>query len=371
MQTALARSEQRPFPLPQDISATLARSVSRAATATVLREIGWPNNGSAEDILRKAWPGDGRALAILQRAATAPATTTTAGWAAELAVIGTVDAFFQNLQQSAAARLFAACLRLPLDGYGSIKVPFAAATPSLSPSFVQEGAPIPVRQAAINATVSLASRKMAVLTALTNDLADHSTPVAEVIIRQVLTANAAVALDQAFFSAAAGDATRPPGILNGVSGQTPTTGGGAAALLGDLKGLSAALAAAGAGSRIMLFVPPAQAAAIPVYAPGYNTSVEIIPTPALAATSTVVAIDPNGVVSGYSGEPEITVGRETTVHLEDTTPLQIASGPQGSAVLATPTRSMFQTDSFGLRLLLPCGWAARPGFVQFVSAVTW
>jgi hypothetical protein len=77
------------------------------------------------------------------------------------------------------------------------------------------------------------------------------------------------------------------------------------------------------------------------------------------------------VVSGTANQPRIDTSVGTTLHFEDPTPLQLATGAQGSGVLATPTRSMFQTDSFSLRLLLECAWAARPGFVQYVSNVTW
>lgn len=367
MQTALARSpERRPFPLPQDIAGEVVRSTVRACTAAVLNPIRYPNAGRGEKILVETWPSDHRAMAILTRAATAPATTTTTGWAAELAVTTTVGAFLSSLPQSAASRLFAAGLQLPLSGAAQVKVPYQAATPSLAPSFVAEGAPIPVRQPALT-TVTIGPRKMAVLTALTNEIAEHSTPVAEQIVRQILIESASRALDQAVFSSAAGDTTRPPGILNGVTPLTATTGGGQAALIGDIGLLVGALTAAGA-TRAMLFVPPAKAAIIPVYAPG--NAVEVVPTPALAP-ATVVAIDPAGIVSGSgTDQPRIDVARGTTLHFEDTTPLQIGT-PGAPPVVAAPTRSAFQTDIFALRLLLVCAWGARPGFVQLINSVTW
>lgn len=365
-QTAPAR---RPFPLPQDIGAEAARSVTRAATAALLNQILSPNEGRGERILKETWPSDHRALAIVTRAATAPATTTTAGWAAELSVVGPSAAFLVNLPVSAASQLFARSLQLPLDNVASIKVPYPAATPSLAPSFVAEGAPIPLRQASVTTVTLGPSRKLAVLTALTNEIAEHSTPVAEVLIRGILVATTATALDAAVFSTTAGSASVPAGILNGVTPLTATAGGGATALLGDMKLLAAALATAGAGGQIMIFASPTAAAAIPILVPGY-AGIEIIATPTLAA-GTVVAIDPAGVVSGTAGQPRIDVGKSTAVHYEDTTPLQISSGTQGSGVLATPVRSAFQTDSFVLRLTLDCSWAARPGFVQFIPSTTW
>jgi hypothetical protein len=120
----------------------------------------------------------------------------------------------------------------------------------------------------------------------------------------------------------------------------------------------------------MVFAGPVQAATLPVYVPG-GYSVEVVPVPALQATSTVSALDPEAFASAIS-DPLIEVSSGTTLHLEDTSPLQLATGAQGSAVLATPTRSMFQTNSYAIRLILRVAWAIRaPGLVQFVPSVTW
>jgi hypothetical protein len=43
----------------------------------------------------------------------------------------------------------------------------------------------------------------------------------------------------------------------------------------------------------------------------------------------------------------------------DANPLQIASGAQGSGVLATPSRSLWQTDSLGLRMIMEVSWGLR------------
>ena len=329
----------------------------------MLNEIRSPNDGrGGEKILAEAWPGDRHALAILTRAATAPATTTTAGWAAELAVTTTANAFLGSLSPSAASRLFAAGLVLPLDGVAALRVPYQAATPSLAPSLVAEGAPIPVRQAALTTVTLGPTRKLATIVGMTNEIGSYSTPVAEQVIRQILVESAARALDLAVFSTGAG------GLLNGVSGITATAGGGVAALIGDLKALIGALTTAGA-TRVMLFMASALMASVAIYAPGgFGPAIEIVPA---NLGTTVVAIDPSGVVSGAAGQPRIDVGRETLLHFEDTSPLQFSTGAPGSAVLATPSRNLYQTDSMALRLLVDCAWVARPGYVQFVSNVTW
>lgn len=373
MQTAAVPARTRPFPLPGDIGAEQARSVVRAATALALRELNWSAGRriSAEEVLSETWPSDHRARGLLTRTATAAATTSTAGWASQLAIT-TTGAFLGSLSlASAAAQLFAAAVRLSLDGVSTIRMPFAASTPALAGAWTAEGSPIVVRQASFTTMTLGPTKKLSVIAALTNEIADHSTPVAETVIRQTMVEHTSRVLDQSVFSNVAGDATRPPGILYNVTPITAATGGGQAALLGDLKALLAALTNAGAGQRVMIFAPPAQLASIAVYVPGGFSNIELIPTIDLASTNSVVALDPAGVFSAYSGDPEIDVSKSATLHYEGANPLDLATGVQGSATLASPSQSLFQTDAFALKLILRCAWAVRPGFVQTVSGVSW
>jgi hypothetical protein len=65
------------------------------------------------------------------------------------------------------------------------------------------------------------------------------------------------------------------------------------------------------------------------------------------------------------------VSDQATVHEEDTTPLPIV-GPGGTPVTANPVRSLWQTDSLGLRLILNMNWALRrTGMVAVINGVTW
>lgn len=211
---------------------------------------------------------------------------------------------------------------------------------------------------------------MAILTSLSNELAEHSTPNAEVVIRTVVTESAARALDGALLSNAAADATRPAGILAGVVGLTPSTGGGVAALAADVEALVNAITAAGGGRRIMLFMSPGKASKVRLLAPGIGFPLEIVPAPSLPA-ATIVAVDPGGFVTGFGSEPRIDVSRETTLHYEDTSPSQISTVGTPNTV-AAPSRSLYQIDAYALRLILPVAWAVRaPGLVQTISNVTW
>jgi len=64
---------------------------------------------------------------------------------------------------------------------------------------------------------------------------------------------------------------------------------------------------------------------------------------------TVTAIEVGAFASGFTSEPEISVGRESTLHF-DTTPQAI--GVSGSPT--APTSSLWQQDLVALRLILRC-----------------
>ncbi len=86
---------------------------------------------------------------------------------------------------------------------------------------------------------------------------------------------------------------------------------------------------------------------------------------------TVICMDAADFVSITGDTPRFEVSDQATLHMEDTTPLQI--GTAGTpATVAAPARSMFQTDSLALRLILPMNWIMRrSGVVSFISSVTW
>jgi HK97 family phage prohead protease len=317
------------------------------------------------------------------RAATAPATTTTAGWAAELAVTGQGEWFNAVMAGSIFQPVAARGMNITLGRYNQISMPTRAATPTIAGSFVAEGAPIPVRQAAFT-PVTIGLKKMAVITSYTREIAEHSTPEIETILRQLIMDDTGVAVDTVFIDNVAVSSIRPAGIRNGVSGLTPTAGGGFAALVGDLKAMVGALAAVNAMGSLVWIMNPVQQIAIsltqnaggdfPFQADinanrllGYGV---VISSTVPAGMVILINADDLMVVQGDT--PRFDVSDQATLHFEDTTPLQITTGAQGSAVAATPVRSMFQTDSLALRMILPMNWALRrTGSVAWVTGVTW
>jgi HK97 family phage prohead protease len=317
------------------------------------------------------------------RAATAPATTTTTGWAAELAVTGQGAWFNAVMAGSILQPVSSRAMNVTLGRYAQISMPTRATTPTIAGSFVQEGAPIPVRQAAFT-TVTLGLKKMAVITSYTREIAEHSTPQIEMILRQLIMDDTGVAVDTVFIDNVAVSAIRPAGIRNGVSGLTATAGGGFTALVGDLKALVGALAAVNAMGQLVWIMNPVQQIAISLtqnaggqfpFQAEINSN-RMLGYPVVISSTVpagmVILINADDLMMVQGDTPRFDVSDQATLHFEDTTPLQLTTGAQGSAVAATPTRSMFQTDSLALRMILPMNWAMRrTGSVAWTSAVTW
>ena len=332
-----------------------------------------------EDELHKA------ALQWTQRASTVPATTTLTGWAAELSQ-QTYTAFMESLYPLAIfPRLSAMGLTLAFGPYGKIIIPTRATTPTIAGSFVGEGLPIPVRQGLFTSQ-TLTPKKMAVITVWTRELSEHSVPAIEGLLRSAVQEDTAIALDAVLLDANASTVVRPAGILNGLTGQTPTAGGGFTALTGDIKNLTGALLTGTKGNvRSPAFLMnPQQVNSIGLTAaPGAGVfpfrdeigQKRLSGWPVIDSGTvplgTVIVIDAADFVSVGGEAPRFEISDQTTLHMDDTTPLDI--GTAGTPpVVAAPVKSMFQTDSLALRLILPTNWVIRrAGVVAYVSGVTW
>ena len=303
-------------------------------------------------------------VATILRAATGPATTTSA---AALSPAATT-AFLQDLRPtSAAAKLIAAGAQLSLDGVGAIIMPRLGAD-FPEPVFVGEGLPIPVKGGAYATATLGPMKKLAMIAGFTGELEIYSAQDAETLITDLMNDAASRALDKAIFSTAAASGLRPAGILAGVSHQPATAGGGLNAMLLDLKNLVASILAAGGGGQVIVFANPLQVLALNVLAPS-GIGYPLIPAPTLAI-GTVVAIDPRAFASGFAELPDVLASREGVAHFEETAPDAFsAEGPPNT--VAAPIRSLFQQDLIALRLILKCAWALRSAAVAHIPGVTW
>jgi hypothetical protein len=201
------------------------------------------------------------------------------------------------------------------------------------------------------------AKKLVAVCVLTRELFEHSA--ANQVMRTLLAENVAAALDASLFSNVASSTSRPAGILNGVSPLTAAAAG-ATAMATDLSALAKAIAPVTTG--LVFVAHPNQAAMIALNRGTTFPQIEVWPTLGVAA-GTVIALGP---------EPEISASTETLLHMESATPLPIATGVQGSGVIATPAKSMFQIDAVALKIRLRAAWAWRTsGAVAWVASTNW
>jgi HK97 family phage major capsid protein/HK97 family phage prohead protease len=342
------------------------------------------------DVLKSEYGDDEPTRAVLNvitKAASVPADTVTSGWASQL-VETSIQDFFAALQpNSVYPSLASRGGKFSFGSAGIVSMPTRASTPTIAGSFVAQGAPIPVRQGAFSA-ITFTPKKMAVISTFTREIAEHSTPAIEGLIRQAIVEDTAVAIDSVLLDATAATTTRPAGLRAGVSATTATAGGGIAAVIGDIRGLTSALITGTNGNlrSPVWIMNPADALAIsliPATAGGgeFPFKAEIaggtLQGYPIIQSSNVTAdmmllVDAADFVSVTGDSPRFDVSDQATLHMEDTTPLQIATGAQGSGVLATPARSLWQTDTIGVRMLLDLNFGLRrTGVVAWTQTMTW
>jgi hypothetical protein len=247
--------------------------------------------------------------------------------------------------------------------------------PTLLPTaiFIAEGAPMPMADGTVGTATVGPVKKIMLGSAVTGELESYSVGMAATIIGRIISNQVARNLDAYVFDAVAADATRPAGLLNGLSPITAATAGSDAytALVKDLGNIAGAVADAGGNpDELVLIASPEKAMTLRVLAaPGFANAVF---SNASLAPGTIIGVDPNGIATGYSGLPQVETSKEAIAHFEETAPLPIATGAQGSGVLATPVRSAWQTNTEVIKVRMRAAWGALyPGAVQVINSVNW
>jgi hypothetical protein len=356
------RDRRRGIPLRPDPDAVMSsdrKSFHRALFAHV-RAHTHPEQ-VPEEIVARAWPADDRAM-WLTRAPVSPDSTT--GTAAALAITRTASLLL-IAPRSAAARLFAKCLQIDLEGVLQVNVPHVSSHPL--PLFVAEGGPIPVAMPSVAKTTVGPARKLAFAVGLTRELDEATPETGSVVLGRLLGESAAKALDQYAFDNVAASATRPAGLLNAVvplTASTSTITMDAAAA--DISAMAAAMADAMIDpTDLVLVCHPKQGFDL-LLARGFEQlGTTVLMSPSIPK-GTVIGIAPQAIASAYSGEPEIEVsGNVGAAHFEDTT-------SASDLMTGSPVRSFWQTDSLAVKVRVRCAWASlQPGAVQTISGVAW
>jgi Phage capsid family len=299
---------------------------------------------------------------LLQRAATSPAMTTVATWAAELTQSPVGGLLLAIVKQSAYAALASRTQAFVIEGEGLPKVVVGG---EINAAWIAEGSPANVFKGSL-AALSLTPKKLVSIAVMTEELLSYGINTAATL-RTLMSNGIASALDAAFFSTSAATSSTPAGILNGVSATTASAATPAeAAAVADLRALLLALTSP---SDVVFVTTPARALALSTIMPA-GWPYPVLSSNALPAAR-VICVDASGLIAAHSTVPRFSASTEATLHEEDTTPLALGSGAQGSGVLATPMRSTFQTDVVAVRAILWAAWAVRSGGVAYLDASGW
>lgn len=342
--------------------------------ASVARLVAHHGGMPLEKALESRYPGH-EAVAIIAKADQTIGTTTGSHWADDLVQ----TAYFGFLQALVGHSIFPDLLgrglSLTFDRWGTLTLPRRTAG-TAGGGFVAEGAPIRVGKIT-TAAASLTPKKMGVIVAFSKELAKRSTPAIEGIVRQAIIEDTAAILDPILLDATAVSTARPAGLLNGVSAvASGVAGGDYLAVKEDIKALLAPFHTANAADGIVVIMNPTQGLNLslmegPVGDPNWLQRIKDRVTFIESTNATagrLVAVRATDF-AGAGGNPDFDISEQATIHMEDTTPLEIVSG---TPTVADPVRSLWQTASVGVRMLMDVSWTMRrTGMVQWTDGTTW
>jgi hypothetical protein len=255
--------------------------------------------------------------------------------------------------------------KLELTGVNTIKVPQLASQPPYPP-FVAEGLPAPVVKLLFNQTTLGPSRKILIISAVTEELEAATPETATAVIGRVLADRSNAAIDYIGFDTNADNGTRPAGLLHGATPVTASTMTDPySALADDLGNLAGAIGAAGIDPSDVVYVAGPREATIIKMRGGY--ALNVLMTLGLPAKS-VVAVAPVALFSGFQDAPTIETSKEVELHFDDSVPKEIVDA---AGTVAAPTSSTFQSGRIAIRVRGRCAWAVAPGGAQIVNGISW
>jgi hypothetical protein len=344
---------QAPQPLRRDPPMPPGNTFFRICAAIAKAQLA---KAAPADIAETCWPQD-RVVTTLLRAASTPAMTSTSGWASQLAHIVVADIVSALGAVAAAGELLRLSLTLNFNGAGQILVPGLVADATKA-AFVAEGAPIAVEQM-VTTSATLLPHKIATIAALTREMIESSN--AEQLVGDALSRAIGLALDAVLFDANAASAIRPAGLRNGIAALTASTNTDLfEAALEDLAALMNAVSTVGGSGPYVLITSPGRG--ISMGGRMYRDERMLIILPSTVVGNDIIAVAPAGLAAAIAPNPDIELANQATLHMEDVAPAAIVDG----GTMVAPHRSLFQTDSLGLKCRLPVTWALRD-----TRAVAW
>ena len=389
------------------------------------------------DVVEQMYGDDDRVKAVskhfgVNKAAVDSADTTTAGWAAEL-IRTDYRAFLDDM---AAVSIYGALLQqagaqsLDFGGANSISIPrrdpanqsygaaagLAAAAHlggQIGGSFVGEGGVIPVKAMAL-ASQTMNRYKLAVISTMTNEILEQSTPNIEGIVRRAILDDTALALDGALLDGVGMVAgVRPASVFNGVAG-TASAGVDATSIIADMKTLLGALSAINGANPVLIMNSNRLLglSTITTAAGGFMFRDDIaqgrlLGVPVLSSTTvnpTTVGILDAGSFVGANDTPTFAISDQaalTMANADGTAPSQAGvatdhtggdlgteeqvppdggiiltgdttAAPAGTSVAGYQAQSLFQSYSTGIRMVLPTSFGmVRSNAVAYLTGVNW
>lgn len=320
---------------------------------------------------------------MITKAAAIPADTTTSGWASNLVQTVIGDLIQSLLPHSVYPGLAAKGGSFTFGTNGVISLPARNTATAVGGAFIAQGAAIPVKQGAFT-SITLTPKKMGVITTMTREITIHSIPAIEGIVRTAMLEDTGVAIDTVLLDATAADTTRPAGLQNGIGKITASATASIVGFVADLKALTQALITSTKGnlrSPVWIMNPGDVLAAMLLQTTVGETPFRdevsrgtLLGFPILSSTTlpyrTMMIVDAADFITATGDTPNFAVSDQAVLHMEDTTPGQITTGGATPA-FASPVRSLFQTDSIAIRMIMDINWALRRSTAVGSSIVQW
>ncbi len=356
---------RRPL-VPEDRFRQRASDDMVAAICADLMRVNEGSIRSTDAILREYWTKRGDMPRLHVRAATAPASLTTSGWADLLASTAFVDLLRVMGGAAAMPGAFARGIALSFDNAGKLFFP-GVLSDATNASFVQEAQAIPVRSLAVAANVELAPRKMATIIPFSRQIFKHSIPAIEAMVRLALSESVGPAIDTISLDANAGDEVRPAGLRYNKNAETASDNTDTReAMDEDMAMLFGAVAPVAGNNPVLFIASRTQAARMRLRARG--AGYEVFASSALTA-GTVIAIASNVLISAVSPAPRWSISGEATLVMDD--------NPGAISEVGTPntvavTRNLLQTDTLAMKMLLDINWGLRSSTgIAWVQNAVW
>lgn len=340
---------------------------------------------SKEQVMQERF-GDSETIRTVAKAVQNPAMSNVPGYAQELTQIAYGQFMDLLREESLLARTVPLAQQHQFNGATSIYIPKrGGSTTQAAGEFRAEGSPIPVKGLTFTSQ-SLTPKNLGVILTATAEMLRRSSMDLASYFQRAIVADTGTALDALFISATAGSTIAPPGIQNGVTGgdTRPASGTGTNAdIITDLKVMLTAMTTQFMGNNsstrwimspknwytVSMAITATGARQFPETANGVLVGIPVIVTNHIADT-TVLLVDFNEISTAI-GSPAFLASEVATLH-EDTVPSPISTVGTPNAV-AAPIRSLYQTNSWALRMMLDADWAKMraAGLVQQLTACSW